>query len=105
MSPLVLGEILGVFVNTLTADGKYPVQGCENLHLPIQMHLSEKHKSFSEFSFHFWILHQILNILKEKMIVIANVFPKLQTLKIFVKKLSQENSFRTGFGSQHVKAT
>ena len=45
MSPLVLGEILGVFVNTLTADGKYPVQGCENLHLPIQMQLSEKPNS------------------------------------------------------------
>ena len=36
MSPLVLGKILGVFVNTLTADGKYPVQDCENLKLPIQ---------------------------------------------------------------------
>ena len=49
MSPLVLGEILGVFVNTLTADGKYPVQGCENLQLPIQMQLSEKRKTFSQF--------------------------------------------------------
>ena len=45
----MLGEILGVFVNTLTADGKYPVQGCENLQLPIQMQLSEKRKTFSEF--------------------------------------------------------
>ena len=34
---LVLGEILGVFINTLTADGKYPVQDCENLQVPIQM--------------------------------------------------------------------
>ena len=55
--------------------------------------------------FQLWILYQILNILKEKMIVIANVFPKLQTLKIFVRKLSQEHRFRTGFGSQHVKAS
>ena len=37
MSGVVLGEILGVFVITLTDDGKYPVQGCENLQLPIQM--------------------------------------------------------------------
>ena len=42
MSPLVLHKMLGVFVNTLTADGKYPVQGCEYLHLPIQIQLSEK---------------------------------------------------------------
>ena len=50
MSPLVLGEILGVFVNTLTADGKYPVQGCENLQLPIQMQLFQKRKTFFQFS-------------------------------------------------------
>ena len=49
MSPLVLDEMLGVFVNTLTADGKYPVQGCENLQLPIQMQLSEKQKTFPQF--------------------------------------------------------
>ena len=48
MSPLVLGEILGVFLNTLTDDAKYPVQDCENLQLPIQMQLSEKRKTFSE---------------------------------------------------------
>ena len=65
----------------------------------------KKGKTFSKFLSHFWILHQILDILKEKMIVIANVFPKLQTVKIFVKKLSQEDRFRIGFGSQHVKAT
>ena len=45
----MLGEILGVFVNTLTADGKYPVQGCENLQLPIQMQLSDKQNNFSQF--------------------------------------------------------
>ena len=42
MSPLVLGEILEMFLNTLAADDMYPVQGCENLKLPIQMQLSEK---------------------------------------------------------------
>ena len=96
---------LRVFVNTLTADGKYPRQGCRNLQLLIQMQLSEKRKTFSMFLFHFWMLHQILNILKEKMIVIANVFPKLQTVKIFVRKFSKEHRFGTGFGSQHVKAS
>ena len=44
MSPVVLGEILGVFVNTLTADAEYPVQDCKNLQLPIQMQLPEKRK-------------------------------------------------------------
>ena len=45
----MLGEILVVFVNRLTAHGKYSAQDCENLQLPIQMQLSEKLKSFSEF--------------------------------------------------------
>ena len=49
MSQLVLGETLVVFVNTLTVDGKYPVQDCENLQFPIQMQLSEKRKRFSQF--------------------------------------------------------
>ena len=47
MSPLVLREILGVILNTLTANGKYPVQDCENLQLAIQIQLSEKPKTFS----------------------------------------------------------
>ena len=68
--------MLGLPVNILTSHGKYPVQGCENVQLPIQMRLSEKPKSFF---FHFSMQREILNILKEKMIVIANIFPKLQT--------------------------
>ena len=34
------------------------------------------------------------------MIVIANVFPKLQTVKYLVKSLSQKLRFRTSFDSQ-----
>ena len=33
-------------------------------------------KYFQNFFFHFWNLRLILNILKKRMIVIANVFPK-----------------------------
>ena len=50
MSPLVLGEVLVMFVHRLTADGKYPVQDCENMQLPIQTQLSQKRKTFSQFS-------------------------------------------------------
>ena len=48
MSPLVLGKILNVFVNTWTADGKYPVEDWENLQLLIHMQISEKQKNFSK---------------------------------------------------------
>ena len=39
-SPLLKFEILGVFVNTLTADDKYLVRDSENLQFAIQMQLS-----------------------------------------------------------------
>ena len=103
MSPLVLGEVLGLFVNILTDDNKYPVEDCENLPLSIQMQLSEIQKNFSDFFLHFWNLHQMLNILKEKMILIANVFPKLHTVKNVARGLSKKHRFRERFDSEHVK--
>ena len=60
---------------------------------------------FLKFLLHFWILYQILNILKENIIVIANIFLKLLTVKIFVRKLYKEPRFRKAFGNQHVKAS
>ena len=39
------------------------------------------------------------------MIVIANVFPKLQTLKELVSLFPIRHSFRTPFDSHHVKGT
>ena len=38
--PILKFEILGVFVNTLTADGNYRVRYNENLPFSIQMQLS-----------------------------------------------------------------
>ena len=105
MSPLVLGEILGVFFNTLMpmASILFKVVGICNSQFKCNYLKNKKH--FFKFLFHFWILHQILNILKEKMIVIANVFPKLLIVKIFVRKVYKEPRFRTDFLSQHVKAS
>ena len=48
MSALVLDEIVKVFLNTLTSDGKYPVEGCENFQLPFQTQLSEKRKTVAQ---------------------------------------------------------
>ena len=61
MSSLVLGEILGFFFNTLTADAKYPVQDCKNFQLPIQGQLSQKQKKFSAFFFFFSFLESTWN--------------------------------------------
>ena len=40
ISPLLKFEILGVFVNTLAADDKYPVRDWENLQFRNEMQLS-----------------------------------------------------------------
>ena len=37
-----------MFVNTVTADDKYPVRDPENLQFPIQIQLSQKRKTFSQ---------------------------------------------------------
>ena len=42
-------QVLGLLVNTLAADEKYPVLNRDNLTIPIQMQLSQKQKTFSEF--------------------------------------------------------
>ena len=42
-------KILGLLVNALTADEKYPVLNRDNLTIPIQMQLSEKQKTFDQF--------------------------------------------------------
>ena len=39
------------------------------------------------------------------MVVIANVFPKLQTVKNFVRPLCEKQFFATRFDSQHVKVS
>ena len=62
-------------------------------------------KLFRSFFFHFWNLQQILNIFKNKKVVIANVFSKLQNVKDLIRPLSKKRRFRTSFDSQHVKAS
>ena len=58
-SLLVIHKILRLFVNTLIVDDKHYVLNRDNLTQPIQMQLSQKQKTFSEFFFAF--LKSILN--------------------------------------------
>ena len=47
-SLLLTCQILGLLVNTLATDEKYPVLNRDNLTIPIQMQLSQKKKIFSQ---------------------------------------------------------
>ena len=49
MSLFLTCQILGLLVNTLAADEKYPLLKRDNLTIPIQMQLSQKQKIFSKF--------------------------------------------------------
>ena len=48
-SLLLTWKILGLLVNTLAPDEKCPVLNRDNLTIPIQMQLSQKQKTFSQF--------------------------------------------------------
>ena len=80
-SLLLTCQILGLLVNTLATDEKYPVLNKDNLRIPIEIQLSEKEKNFSRFLAAF--LKSSLNFedFEKKMILTAFVFPKLRTLK------------------------
>ena len=80
-SLLLTFQILGVLVNTLPANGKYPVLNRDNLKIPVQMQLSQRQKNLlSVFAAY---LKYILNFQRfaKKMTLIDFVFPKLRTLK------------------------
>ena len=105
MSHVVLGETLGMFVNILTADDKYPVKIVRIGNSQFKCYYRENEKLFLNFLYQFLNLYKVLNILIEKMMFIANVFPKLQPVENFVRIFSQKSSFSTRFDSQHVKAS
>ena len=98
----MLGEIYGLFVNTLAADGNYRGQYCENLQLPIQNQLSEKGKTFSHFFVPCLGSTSIFKHFEKKMMVIANVFPNFQTVKNFVTPLYKKRHFGTHLDSRPV---
>ena len=105
ISPLVICEILGLHVNTLTADNKYFLCNSENFPQPIQMQFIKNKKHFLNFLLYFWDLYPILNILKKKITLIAYTFTKILTANNFFRLMSKKHPFRTSFHSQHVKVS
>ena len=82
---LVLCKILRTFVNTLSEDDKYCLLYKDNLLQPIQILLSQKQKTFSQFCSAF--LKSTLNFehFQKKMTLIADVFPKLLSPKKVIR--------------------
>ena len=84
-STLVLCIILRLFFNTLSADDKYSLLNIDNLTQPIQILLSQKQKTFSQFFSAF--LKSALNFehFQKKDDLIADVFQKLPSAKKVIK--------------------
>ena len=85
-SLLLTCKILVLLVNPLAANEKYPVLNRDNLTLPIQMQLSQKQKTFSQFFAAF--LKSSLNFkhFEKKMTLIVFAFPKIRTPKTWLDK-------------------
>ena len=78
---LVVCKISGLFLNILTEDDKYSLLYRDNLTQPIQIQLSQKQKTFSQFFSAY--LKSTLNFkyFQRKMSCIADLFPKLPSPK------------------------
>ena len=96
-------KISRLFPSTLSAYGKYSLLNRDNLTQPIQMQLSRKQKTFSEFLSAFLESSLNFNIFKKEMTLIAEVFPKLQNRKNKVRSMSRKSHFKGSFRKQHGK--
>ena len=63
---LLRSEIIGLFVDTLTADYKFSRHYSENFLQPVQMKLSKKQKIFHKISLQFWNIKKYLSNLKNE---------------------------------------
>ena len=82
---LVLYKILGLFVNILSEDDKYCLLYKDNLLQPIQILLSLKQKTFSQFSSAFLKSTLISEHFQKKVNLTADVFPKLPSAKMVIR--------------------
>ena len=82
---LVLCNILGLFLNTLNDDDKYSLLYGDNLTQPIQILLSQKQKTFSEFCCAFLKSTLKFEHFQKKINLIADVFPKLPSPKKVIR--------------------
>ena len=80
-SLLDTGKFFRRFLNTLTANEKHSLISKDKWMQTIQMHLSEKENTFSEFFPAFYESALNFEHFRKKMTLIAYVFPNLPTTK------------------------
>ena len=94
-------KISRLFINTLSADGKYSLFNRDNLTQPIQMQISRKQKTFSQFLSAFFKSNlNFQHFQKKKVSPIADVFPQLRTPINFVRSMSKNSRLNGFFGKK-----
>ena len=102
-SLLLTCEILGLLVNTLAANEKYPVLNRDNLTIPIQMQLSQKHKTFCQFFTPFLKSRWNFEYFDKKDDVHRFCNFKITDSENVVRKMSKKPRFREPFDKKHFK--
>ena len=82
---LVLCKLSGLFLNTLTDDDKYSLLYGDNLMQAIQILLSQKQKTFSQFFSAFLKSTLDFEHFQKKINLRAKVFPKLPSAKKVIR--------------------
>ena len=102
-SLLVICEVLRMFVNILTADDKCFLLNQDNLSQSMQMQFPRNKKTFSQFLAAFFKCSLKFEQSFKKITLIANVFPKLRTLKNLLQSISKNSPSGGTIGKQHVR--
>ena len=87
-------KVLRLFVDTWTVDDKYSLLNRENSMQAIQMHLSEKPKTFVVFLCAFFKSKSNFEHFQKKMTLIDYVFSKLRIPKKVVSLMSKKSRLR-----------
>ena len=99
---LVICKISRIFTNTLSADGKYSILKRDNLTQPIQIQVSRKQKTFSEFFSAFlksnWSFEHFQK--KKKNEPHSWCISEITNPKKLVPSMSKKSRFKRSFGKQ-----
>ena len=94
---------MGLAVNTLAADEKYPVLNRDNLTIPIQMQLSQKHKTFCQFFTAFMKYRSKFEHFGKRDDAHRFCNSEIRDFENLLRKMSKETGSREPFQKQHGK--
>ena len=96
----IRSKMLGLFVNKLMADHMYSAHGWEKIPQEVQRQSLKNKKQFLKFLLHFQNLHEVFQLRKKKINLIALIFGKLLTPKNVLPWVRESSCFRTPSKSQ-----